>query len=58
MYRALVPAKRDSVGRLRPDFELQEKINHLNSTMENMSPDSIKQAVADIKDVRYNMQKH
>lgn len=56
MYRALVPAKRDSVGRLRPDFELQEKINHLNSTMENMSPDSIKQAIADIKNVRYNEQ--
>ena len=54
MYRALIPAKRDGTGRLRPNFELQAKINHLNSTLQNMSAPSIKQSIADIPDVRYN----
>ena len=54
MYRALIPARRDGTGRLRPDFELQAKVNHLNSTLQNMSSDSIKQSIADIPEVRYN----
>ena len=54
MYRALIPARRDSTGRLRPDFELQAKVNHLNSTLQNMSSDSIKQSIADVPEVRYN----
>jgi hypothetical protein len=33
MYRALIPVKRDSTGRLRPNFELQEKINEMNETV-------------------------
>lgn len=58
MYRALVPVKRDSTGKLRPNFELQEKINEMNESgvFENMSSESIRNAVADIPGIRYNEQ--
>lgn len=58
MYRALVPVKRDSTGKLRPNFELQEKINEMNenSLFKNMSAESIRNVVADIPGVRYNEQ--
>ena len=58
MYRALVPVKRDSTGKLRPNFELQEKINEMNESgvFENMSSESIRNTVADIPGVRYNEQ--
>ena len=58
MYRTLVPVKRDSTGKLRPNFELQEKINEMNESgvFENMSSESIRNAVADIPGVRYNEQ--
>lgn len=58
MYRALIPVKRDSTGKLRPNFELQEKINEMNenSLFKNMSAESIRNVVADIPGVRYNEQ--
>lgn len=58
MYRALIPVKRDSTGRLRPNFELQEKINEMNENglFKNMSVESIRNVVADIPGVRYNEQ--
>lgn len=58
MYRALVPVKRDSTGKLRPNFELQEKINEMNENglFKNMSAESIRNVVADIPGVRYNEQ--
>lgn len=58
MYRALIPVKRDSTGRLRPNFELQEKINEMNENnlFKNMSAESIRNVVADIPGVRYNEQ--
>ena len=58
MYRALVPVKRDSTGKLRPNFELQEKINEMNENrlFNNMSAESIRNLVEDIPGVRYNEQ--
>lgn len=54
MYRALIPAKTDAFGRIRPDFEMQAKIDHLNSTLGNMDAKAIKNAIADIPNVVYN----
>ena len=58
MYRALMPVKRDSTGKIRPNFELQEKINEMNENglFKNMSAESIRNVVADIPGVRYNEQ--
>ena len=56
MYRALIPVIHDSSGKIRPDFELQKKINALNEneTFKNMSAESLRAVVADIPGVRYN----
>lgn len=54
MYRAYLPAKKDSSGRIRPDFELQTTIDTINKQLEGMTPGQIKSAISDIPDVVYN----
>lgn len=56
MYRAYLPAKKDSSGRIRPDFELQSKLDVINKQVEGMTPGQIKSAIADISGVKYNEQ--
>ena len=54
MYRVYMPAKKDSNGIMRPDFELQQKIDIINGQLEGMTPGQIKSAIADIPGVVYN----
>lgn len=54
MYRVYMPAKKDSNGIVRPDFELQQKIDMINGQLEGMTPGQIKSAIADIPGVVYN----
>ena len=54
MYRVYMPAKKDSNGIMRPDFELQQKIDTINGQLEGMTPGQIKSAIADIPGVVYN----
>ena len=56
IYRAYLPAKKDSSGRIRPDFELQGKLDTINKQLEGMTPGQIKSAIADIPGVKYNEQ--
>jgi hypothetical protein len=56
IYRAYLPAKKDSSGRIRPDFELQSKLDTINKQLEGMTPGQIKSAIADIPGVKYNEQ--
>lgn len=54
MYRVYMPAKKDSSGVIRPDFELQQKLDTINKQLEGMTPGQIKSAIADIPGVKYN----
>ena len=54
MYRVYMPAKKDSSGVIRPDFELQQKLDTINKQLKGMTPGQIKSAIADIPGVKYN----
>lgn len=54
MYRVYMPAKKDANGIVRPDFELQQKIDTINNQLEGMTAGQIKSAIADIPGVVYN----
>jgi len=58
MHRVLMPVKKDATGKIRPNFELQEKINEMNESnlFKNMSSESIRNSVADIPGIKYNEQ--
>ena len=56
LQRVYMPAKQDSSGKLRPDFELQQTIDTLNQKLDGMTPGQIKSAIADIPGVTYNEQ--
>jgi hypothetical protein len=56
LQRVYMPVKQDSSGRLRPDFELQQKIDMVNKQIDGMTPGQIKSAISDIPGVVYNEQ--
>ena len=56
MQRVYMPVKKDSSGRIRPDFELQQTLDVINKQIEGMTPGQIKSAISDIPGAVYNEQ--
>lgn len=56
LQRVYMPVKKDSSGRVRPDFELQQTLDLVNEQISGMTPGQIKSAISDIPGAVYNEQ--